>query len=70
MPGEFPCNNSGCISIEDICNGVDDCMDGSDETDDICKQDILYCYLIHTLFNIHDEIKPIRSSDIKIQAMH
>ncbi len=25
---------------------------------------------IHTLFNIHDEIKPIRTSDIKIQAMH
>ncbi len=25
---------------------------------------------IHTLFNIHDEIKPIRTSDIKIQDMH
>ena len=30
--GRFLCANENCIPEEDMCNGVDDCDDNSDET--------------------------------------
>ncbi len=29
--GQTPCNSVQCIPSEDVCNGQDDCGDGSDE---------------------------------------
>ena len=34
---EFMCNNGKCVPSLNLCNGVDDCGDGSDETDEVCK---------------------------------
>ncbi|XP_044727187.1 prolow-density lipoprotein receptor-related protein 1 isoform X2 [Chrysoperla carnea] len=31
MPGQFQCNNTECIHPSLLCNGVEDCTDGSDE---------------------------------------
>ncbi|EGI60781.1 Low-density lipoprotein receptor-related protein 1B, partial [Acromyrmex echinatior] len=28
---KFQCNNGNCISLLLKCNGIDDCLDGSDE---------------------------------------
>lgn len=32
-PWEWMCNNGECIPQYDICNGIAQCTDGSDETD-------------------------------------
>ena len=29
--GEFKCSNGHCVDLDDICNGKNDCGDGSDE---------------------------------------
>ena len=34
---EFTCNNGKCVPSLNLCNGADDCGDGSDETDQVCK---------------------------------
>ena len=36
QPGEFGCDNGNCIPDDEVCNGVDDCGDGSDEPDPSC----------------------------------
>ncbi|WBA83135.1 hypothetical protein [Endozoicomonas sp. GU-1] len=37
---EFSCNNSQCISDKDqVCNGVDNCGDNSDEGENLCTED-------------------------------
>ncbi len=30
-PGQFVCDNEHCIGMSKVCNGVDECSDGSDE---------------------------------------
>ena len=30
---EFTCNDQSCVSITEVCDGLPDCNDGSDETD-------------------------------------
>lgn len=30
-PGQFRCSDGSCIGRKHICNGVSDCVDGSDE---------------------------------------
>lgn len=37
-PGHFRCLDNTCISSKLICNGVDDCKDGSDESPITCKR--------------------------------
>ena len=37
--GHFRCTNGRCVSKTQVCNGVDDCLDNSDEVTD-CKSDI------------------------------
>ncbi|XP_064105868.1 very low-density lipoprotein receptor-like [Macrobrachium nipponense] len=38
LPREISCNNdTQCISQRDICDGIPDCADGSDEYDDVCQ---------------------------------
>lgn len=32
LPGQFQCNNSQCIHPTSLCDGVNDCRDGSDES--------------------------------------
>ena len=34
---EFECGNGQCVSSMNLCNGHDDCGDGSDETEEVCK---------------------------------
>ena len=31
-PSQFQCNDSQCINKKWLCDGIDDCADGSDET--------------------------------------
>ena len=34
VPGDVKCRDNGsCIHYDKICNGINDCMDGSDEED-------------------------------------
>lgn len=37
----FPCKNGNCISTLLECDGDDNCGDGSDENDRVCKKGIL-----------------------------
>ena len=32
-----------CIDISDVCDGIADCEDGSDETDCLCPEDEIQC---------------------------
>ena len=35
---EFECRNGNCVTAGVICDNVDDCRDGSDESSDICGE--------------------------------
>lgn len=30
-PGQVPCEVLGCVELEQLCDGREDCLDGSDE---------------------------------------
>ncbi|VDP00052.1 unnamed protein product [Soboliphyme baturini] len=37
-PGEFACKSGNqCLPVKQFCNGVPECLDGSDETNSFCK---------------------------------
>lgn len=38
---EYRCKNGKCILSSNICDGINDCTDNSDETTDICKHDYI-----------------------------
>ncbi|KYN18744.1 Very low-density lipoprotein receptor, partial [Trachymyrmex cornetzi] len=38
---QVTCNNGECIHKDNMCNGIEDCADGSDETSEKCRS--LYC---------------------------
>ena len=38
--GEFRCSDNTCIPRDRMCNGVQDCVDGADEEEVLCK---LFC---------------------------
>lgn len=33
---QFECNNGECIEIDSKCNGIPECQDASDETEELC----------------------------------
>ena len=35
--GEFKCDNYACTSNKNLCDGVDNCGDGSDEAPALCN---------------------------------
>lgn len=35
-PTEYGCDNGNCIPDDEVCNGHDNCGDGSDEKQDLC----------------------------------
>ena len=37
-PNDFQCNNSRCVHKSWLCDGDDDCLDNSDETNDQCRK--------------------------------
>lgn len=39
----FKCENGECIDKENKCDFRDDCVDGSDEFDEVCGKKIVYC---------------------------
>ena len=34
-PG-FSCRDGRCLTVHDVCNGKNDCLDGSDEIETVC----------------------------------
>ncbi|KYN09650.1 hypothetical protein ALC57_18170, partial [Trachymyrmex cornetzi] len=41
---EFQCANGHCVALNKVCNVVDDCGDGSDETRP-CSRELNFCPL-------------------------
>jgi hypothetical protein len=39
-PSEFPCDNGNCVYVGYVCDGDDDCGDGSDESTLLCGSTI------------------------------
>lgn len=37
MCQEFRCNNNKCVHKKNVCNLINDCEDGSDEDQKMCK---------------------------------
>jgi hypothetical protein len=36
--GEFVCNNTACVPMRWVCDGDQDCDDGSDEEAEFCRK--------------------------------
>lgn len=50
--GEFRCNRGSCVSMDRICDSVDDCGDSSDEVLPICSSYRKYFSLLFFLLNL------------------
>ncbi|KAG8541063.1 hypothetical protein GDO81_029767, partial [Engystomops pustulosus] len=55
---QFACSKNKCISKQWMCDGEDDCGDGSDESDDICgsvtcASDMFSCPNSHACVPFH-----------------
>ena len=38
---EFSCQSGDCIAVYDVCNGIAQCADGSDEDPSVCPSNVL-----------------------------
>lgn len=49
---EFTCKIGGCLEFEKVCDGKQDCFDGSDEDGECCKQNTCSSFsrVSHSIF--------------------
>ena len=49
----FECGSGGCVTLENVCNMVDDCGDMSDEMGCSYRKHVLKCFFFFSYYSVH-----------------